>query len=42
MTIWGRGKATGDVGPNSGVFFSLEASPRPQNPTFKAHPKVSK
>jgi hypothetical protein len=44
MTCWGLGKATGDLGPNSGVFFRLEAFPRPQSVTerVKTRPMVSK
>jgi hypothetical protein len=33
MTFWELGKGTGDLGPNSCVFFRLEAFPKPQNVT---------
>jgi hypothetical protein len=36
MTCGALGKATGDFGPSSGVFFRLEAFPRPQNVTGRS------
>jgi hypothetical protein len=33
MTFWALGKATGELGPNSGVFFRPVAFLRPPNVT---------
>jgi hypothetical protein len=37
MVFWGLGKATGDLGPNLGVFFRLVAFPRPHNVTERVY-----